>query len=206
MTAKKKILRIILILFILNLIISLFVFLSQSVFKNRTFEIQNLSTFQQWAIIIITLISLVVIGNFLIHRYYQKKHTEILYRIKNEKYEIFKNLKLTQTWNFGFRINRADVILIKDQIIVLIYNSNFNGLIKQAQPAILFYKEKYLERINEKISSKSKIEGIFSTTNGFKITTKVDSLFNKTNLSFSFETDANQKNQIIKILNENSLM
>ncbi len=206
MAVKKKILRIILILSFLNLIVSLIVFITQTLLKNSAFEIQNLSAFQQWAILIAALISFVVIGNFLIHKYYQKQHNEILYRIKNEKYEIFRNLKLTQTWNFGFRINKTDVILIKDQIIVLIYNSNFIGLIKQAQPAILFYKEKYSERINERISGKSKIESVFSTKNGFKITTKVDTLFNKKDLSFSFETDADQKNKIIKILNENSLL
>ncbi|QOW09314.1 hypothetical protein Q73A0000_02545 [Kaistella flava (ex Peng et al. 2021)] len=206
MNVKKKILIIISILFCLNIIVSLIIFLFHSFPKNRIFEIQNLSTIQQWAILIGALLLFVTIGNMLIHIYYKKQHKKILNQIRNEKYEIFKNIVFTQTWNFGFRINRADLILIESEIIVLIYNVNFNGLIKQAQPAILFYKDSNSQKIKEGISNQSKIGTIFSTTCGFKITGKVDTLFKKQNLNFSFETNQNQKNQIVKILIENKLI
>ena len=202
---KKNILKIILILFSLNIIVSFFVFSSQHFTQDSERQIQNLTSFQQWAILIAGLICFVIIGNFLIHKYYQKQHRKILNKIKTEEYEFFKDLKLTQTWNLGFRINRADLILIKNEIIVLIYNSNFKGIIKQAQPAILFY-QKNTEHVIDGISDKIKIEKIFSTTNGIKITIKVDALFKKTNLSFTFETNQNQKNQLVSYLTENDLM
>ena len=165
---KKNILKIILVLFSLNIIVSFFVFSGQYFTQESELQIQNLTTFQQWVILIAGLLCFVLIGNFLIHKYYQKQHRKILNKIKTEEYEFFKDLKLTQTWILGFRINRADLILLKNEIIVLIYNSNFKGIIKHAQHAILFY-QKNSEQLMDGISDKIKIEKIFSTTNGIKI-------------------------------------
>ena len=201
MKTKSNILRIIILLFSLNIIVNLIIYFG----KNIQIKTYNLTTFQQWSIIIGGLLSFFIIGNYLIHKYYKNQHNKILNQIKGEKYQIFKNLQLTQSWNTGFRINTANLIFINSHIIILIYNSKLKGIIKQAQPTILFYKE-ITEKSIDGISEKCKIERIFSTTDGIKITTKVDAFFNKKDLSFSFETDQNNKRQIIDSLVENNLL
>jgi len=201
MNTKSKILRIILILFSINLIVITLIFFG----KNIEIKSYNLSTFQQWPILIGVLLSFFIIGNYLIHKYYKSQHDKILSQIEKEKHQIFKNLKLTQSWNTGFRINTSDLIFVNNQIIVLIYNSNLNGLIRQAQPAILFYT-KISEKSIDGISEKNKIDAIFSTTNGIKITTKIDALLNQKKISFTFETDQNNQKRINDYLTENNLL
>lgn len=137
MNTKKKIFKIIIILFLLQFILVAIVFLAHN-FTQKTHSESNISTLQELLLLIDLFLSFFIIGNFLIHRYYKRQHSKILEQIKSTEYNIFKNLKLTQTWNFGFQLNRADLIITKNEIIILIFNSNLNGLIKQAQPAILF--------------------------------------------------------------------
>jgi len=153
-------------------------------------------------IVFLILFSIFIIMNLLIHKYCMNQHIKVIKQIENEKYTIFKNLKLKQAWNYGFRLNRADLILINKQLIVLIFNSNLNGIIKQAQPVILFYQKEPVQLFNG-INSYNKIENIFPLNNGIKILTKVDYFFNKKNLSFEFETTPEQKGQIISCLTDN---
>lgn len=153
-------------------------------------------------IVFLILFSIFIIMNLLIHKYCMNQHTKVLKQIENEKYTIFKNLKLKQAWNYGFRLNRADLILVNKQLIVLIFNSNFNGFIKQAQPVILFYQKGPVQFFNG-INSYNKIENIFPLNNGIKIIIKVDSFFSKKKLSFEFETNQEQKCQIISCLSDN---
>lgn len=100
-----------------------------------------MSTLQQYLIIFSVLISLVVLGNYLIHMYYKGKQKVVELEIQNLKHEKILGVELTQEWNLGFRYNKADLILLENQLIIYVYNYNFKGYIKQAQPIILLYKK-----------------------------------------------------------------
>jgi len=90
----------------------------------------------QYLILFSILIFLFIVGNYAIHYYFKKNHNIVLTQIKSEEYQVFKNISLYQFWDMGFKINKADIFILKSQIIIFLYNSNLNGLIKQAQPTL----------------------------------------------------------------------
>lgn len=100
-----------------------------------------MSTLQQYLIIFSVLILLVVLGNYLIHIYYKGKQKVVELKIQNLKHEKILDIELTQEWNFGFRYNKANLVLLENQLIICFYNYNFKGFVKQAQPIILIYKQ-----------------------------------------------------------------
>ncbi|MDO3695918.1 hypothetical protein QVZ41_13790 [Wenyingzhuangia sp. chi5] len=70
------------------------------------------------------------------------------------EYDFVENVKTYETTksrlNYSYRILRADLIFINNNIIVIPYNYHFGGLIKQYQPILQFrfnYENKKIEGI-----------------------------------------------------------
>lgn len=203
MSRRKKLLSIILILVSLNVMGSLIVFLIPKIPKNIRSIFQNLTTFQEYSILIGVLLGFVVGGNFVIHKYYQNRHNKVLNQIEHKNFKIFKNVKLTQCWSVGFRINRADVALLDSQMVVFVFNG-FSWM-KQEQPIVLFYANEPNDSIAG-ISKMCSIGNINIIRSGFEIDTQFDALFGTQNLCFKFSLKPHEKTQIVDWLIANKLV
>lgn len=162
-----------------------------------------MTTTNQYLILFSILIFLVFLGNYAFHYYFKKNHRIVLSQIKNEEYQIFKNISLYQFWDMGFKINKADIFILKSQIIIFLYNSNLNGLIKQAQPTLLLFENDCENLISKGISKKLKITKIEKTRNGISININTQkSIFNKS-FRIVLKLNKNESNKIEKLIKEN---
>jgi len=121
----------------------------------------------QYIILFLALITFVITGNYAIHLYYKRNQKFILNELKNREYQIFNNVSLYQFSGIGFRINTADILILKNQIILFLYNTNFKGKIKQAQPTLLLFENPNDNFLNKGILLK--IDNIEGTKNGISI-------------------------------------
>lgn len=161
-----------------------------------------MSVAQEWIILIGILFSIVAIANYLIHLYYKGQHKKALNQIKNEKYQIFYRLKLKQSYRFGFHLNWADLIILENYIILLL----FNRPIKQAQPVIVFYKEKLSEKTKTYTGQKHKIEDISLTEKEFQITCRFLGILDSKKMKFSIVIPEEENKKITDALFEYNLI
>lgn len=145
-----------------------------------------MSTLQQYFFIFSVLISLVVLGNYLIHMYYKGKQKVVELEIQNLKHEKILDIELTQEWNFGFRYNKADLILLENQLIIYVYKYNLKGVIKQAQPIVLLYKTPCNLISSKGFSYIQPILEVVIKENSVILKTKMNSLFQSKIVSFEF--------------------
>lgn len=78
----------------------------------------------------------VIFGNFGIHLYYKKKHEKFLESLKGRNYTLFKKLDMemesSSTLSFSYQFNKADVIILDNEIFLLLFTKPFRG----AQPIL----------------------------------------------------------------------
>lgn len=103
------------------------------------------------------MISFVVFGNLGIHYYYKNKHKNLIQSLKGRDYQIIykvnMNMESSAKFGFSYQLNKADVIILDDEIFLLIYNKPF----LQAQPILqISNSEKSFSNISKKISFLSK--------------------------------------------------
>lgn len=164
-----------------------------------------MSTLQQYFFIFLGLVSLVVLGNYLIHIYYKKKQKVVEREIQNLKHEKILGVELTQEWNLGFRYNKADLILLENQLIMYLYNYNFKGYIKQAQPIILLYKKPCNLIYSKGFSYVQPILEVVKKNKSVILKTKMNSLFQNKIISFKLylsDTDISKVSNYMNSQNE----
>lgn len=201
-----KIKKIIIFLLILNFSGALLVFIFKQLSKlSENVNSKDLPLFQQYIILGGILIFASFCINYPVHLFYQRQHRRIMSEIQSKNFIIYKNVDLVQKWNsrfnMGFINNKADLILLdNNQLIVFLYLSNFRGLIKVAQPSILYYREFYDENIKVNVSQKYKIERINYTDTGFIISVNKETIVNSQNLNFDFKLNKNDTETIYESL------